>query len=175
MYPTRISILAKEKQKYINRMVYMQFVRNSVEVLLFLLCASTIFLVGSWWTLQSHFNDLASKLTIKVDTETERTVKIKEINRLLSDMQGLQSIFVTWTPKIKEFEEAIPDGVTLTNLSLSAYGKTYKMSGVADTRDSLLALEELLLNLPEVTDVDIPLAQLIPKEDINFSITIDVQ
>lgn len=175
MYPTRISVLAKEKQKYIDRMVYMQFARNSIEVFLFLLCASTIFLVGSWWTLQSHFNDLASKLTIKADAETERTIQIREINTLLSDVQGVQSVFVTWTPKIKEFVDTIPDGVTLSNLSLSAYGKTYDMSGKADTRESLLVLKERLLALPQVLDVNIPLAQLIPKEDVGFSITIDVQ
>ena len=152
----------------------MQFVRNGIEVFLFFLCSSTIFLVGSWWVLQSHFNDLASSLSIKASTETERTAQIREINTLLADTQSLQETFIAWTPRIQTFVSAIPDGVTLSNLSLSAYKKTYLMSGFAVSRESLLVLKERLLARPEVKDVNIPLSQLIERENISFSLTIDV-
>ncbi len=175
MYPTRLNIIATAKRKYIDKMVYMQFVRNSVEVFLFLMCASTVFLVGSWWILQSHFNELASKLTIRSDKQTERSLQIREINTLLGDIKLLQVAFLKWTPIIARVTDKLPQGTVLSSMTLDVHNKSYHITGFAESRDILLALEERIRTLPEVVDVNIPISQLIAKDDINFDITIELK
>lgn len=171
MFPTRLNLLSPEKRIYLQRLMYGQFLKNSIESLLGILCLSGIMLLGAEWVLQGYFNELSASLTTSNKIQAEKNLQIKHINRALHDVDGIQQVYMLWTPRLVELAAAIPPGVVLTGLATDSAAGSYTLSGVALTRDDLLTLQTRLEALNFIDNVPIPLAQLTAKENVSFSLT----
>lgn len=152
-------------------MVYWQFVKNMLEMFLFLLCLCGIILLGCWFELQNHFNTLVVELTSVTGERAGKNFEIKTANAILHDVNSIQKNYILWTPRIIAIANVLPPHVLLTALSLDATTKTYTFTGTADTRTDLLALQSQVESLPFIDTVTIPISQLTAKDHITFSIT----
>jgi len=151
--------------------MYWQFLKTSIESLLGIICLSGIMLLGAEWVLQGYFNDLSASLTITNKIQAAKNLQIKQVNRVVHNISALQQIYTPWTPRLSELIAAIPPGVILNELSANSGDGSYRLSGVAATRDDLLTLQNTLEALNFIDSVPIPLAQLTAREDISFSLT----
>lgn len=167
--------MAPEKRKHIDRMLYFQFAKGALETLLVVLCMIAIVLMGGLWVLQSHFNDLVAQLTIVTNQQTTKNTKMKEINTVLRRVEQIQAEHMSWVPRMADLAQMTPAGIVINNAQLDRNNNTYTLSGSALTRDTLLHFEQQLESLPYVEEVQVPLSQLIEKEDIRFTITAQLE
>lgn len=171
MFSTRLNLLSPEKKTHLQRLMYWQFLKTSIESFLVILCLSGIMLLGAEWILQGYFNDLSASLSTSNKIQAEKNFQIKHVNRVIHDVGVIQEIYALLTPRLLEFAAAIPSGIILTDLTTDSAAGAYTLSGVAAARDDLLALQTALEALDFIDSVPIPLAQLTAKENVSFSLT----
>lgn len=171
MYPTRINLLSTEKRKYLRRMIYFQFIKNTLTSLVIVFCISGITLLSGQWILQEYFNDVSGNLVATNGYQNGKNKKIKETNDLISQINALQQVNTQWSNTMVQIGNAIPDKVVLKNLSLNSENKIFIFSGTADTRADLLEMQTNLEQLDFIENVDIPLSQLTEKENLLFTIS----
>ncbi len=174
MFPTRLTFLPTEKRTYLDHLIYIQFIKNTLETCLIVLTMVALILVGGGWVLQGYFTSLIAQVALTTSKQSHRNAEIKAANATLQQISAIQKEYMLWTPIIIEVANVIPPHVTLTSMSLDAGKKIYSFTGVADTRDDLLRLQTALESLPSVQTVTIPLSQLTEKENIAFSITASI-
>ena len=172
MFPTRLNLLSPEKKRYLEHLMYWQFLKTSIESFLGILCFSGIVLLGAEWVLQDYFNDLSASLTTSNKIQAEKNLQIKHVNRVVRDINALQQIYTQWTPRLSRLLAAIPPSVILNDLTLNSTSGSYTLSGIAATRDDLLAFQNALEALDFIDRVPIPLSQLTAKENVPFSLVV---
>lgn len=172
MFPTRLNVIAPDKRRHIDRMLYMQFAKGALEALLVILCAVAMTLLGGLWVLQMHFNDLVERLTAVTNQQTQKNAKMKEINTVLERVETIQKEYVLWLGPLADLANATPDNIILLESRLNDATDTYTLNGTAATRDALLLFQAQLEDIPYVETVDVPLSQLTERKDIRFSITV---
>lgn len=175
MYPIRLNLLSTEKRKYLNRMIYVQFIKNTFISIVFVFCLSGITLLGGQLVMQEYFNDVSNNLTISDGMNAEKNIRIQKINTMIKKSGALQEIHNLWSQKIVEVTNSTPNGVIFKNLILNKNNKEINISGIAKNRSDLIELRDNMSNLRFINNVKIPLSQLTEKEDINFSISIEMK
>lgn len=171
MFPTRLNLLSPAKRAALHRLIYLQFLRGLLEIMLLVLSVSGIALLGGRSVLQDYFDELAVEIAAISNQQADTNQQVKLINRVLSQTENLQKAYTLWTPIMADLANAIPDNITLTGLDLNIKKKAATFTGFSADRDALLNLQKQLESLPRIAKVDIPLSQLTEKKDISFSIT----
>lgn len=170
MYPIRLNLLSPDKRKFLQRMIYVQFIKNTFTSIVFVFCVSGITLLGGQWVLQEYFNDVSGNLVATTSKQVEKNKKIKEVNSLINQTDIIQQVYTPWSDIIIDISNAVPNGIVLTNISLNSGNKNFVFSGNADTRDNLLEMQKNLKALSFIEDVKIPVSQLTEKENFPFTI-----
>lgn len=94
---------------------------------------------------------------------------VREFTEAARKLQGVKGSLVALHPLLREFESAIPPGVTLQGVSLDARANKGTVVGSAATRNDVIAFEERLEALEWIVSVESPLSNLIRERDISFS------
>ena len=155
-------------------MRYFQFVKNSLEVLLMILCIVGISILGAQYVLNNHFGDLVVHLTSLSNEQNQKTHEINQVNFLTKQTQTIQNEYTIWTPLITKIANIIPEGVVLSNMTYSVTANRITLSGERDGRENLLKLKENLESLENIKSVDIPISQLTEKTKAQFSISVPI-
>ena len=94
--------------------------------------------------------------------------KFKEINEKDSLLAKIQSGHIHWKNLLVEFSNITPESVYLNNISNNDY-KVF-LAGKARSRDDLITFKDRLESSPCFQDVNVPLSNLVVKNDIDFQI-----
>ncbi len=172
MMPLRLNLLSPEKRALIERLVYAQFTRNTVELFVFILAIVGIMFLGGNWFLEDHLNDLSMNLTLVSHEQVKKNTRIQSINTILLRTDVLQKQYTMWSQIIPPLTNAIPKNIILKNMTIDIPGKTITLAGTAQTRNDLLLLQTELQKLPLIASVTIPLDQLTSKEHPSFSLLV---
>ena len=175
MYPIKINLLSPEKKSYLNRIIYIQFIKNTFISIVFVFCISGIALLGGQVILQEYFGDVSSNLLVSSGLNADTNRQIQEVNTIIKKTEALQAVHYLWLQKIVEIGNAVPDKVVFSSINLNKEKKYINISGTADDRDSLLELKNNINSLDFIQNIEIPLSQLTEKENIKFSIDIEMK
>lgn len=152
-----------------------------VLIISILLIISTI-LVFSVIILQSHSTSLDEQIDKELMIRKESNVSsieesTKELNEELLRIEKIQNDYIKWPSFIKDFENLTPAGIVFdslefnTNLLDNDSKMTFQISGIANTRDNLIAFQKNLENSNNFSNIKTPLSNLIQKVNIIFTIT----
>lgn len=169
MFPTRLNFLPPEKRRYLRRMVFTQFVKSTMEMLVLLLSITGMALLATQWVLQGYFNDLTENIVASANQQASSNQQIKHVNMVLRQADTIQAEHKLWSPLLTRLAHAVPEGVVLTSLSVNASEDLLSLAGTATTREALLNLQQSLEELPEIEMISIPLSQLTQPTNISFS------
>lgn len=171
MIPVHLNLLAPRKRAIARRLVYAQFARNMIEIAVFLVSFAGIVLLQGFSVLQEHLTALSTNLTAISHSQAVQNKEIKAVNDVLNRTDALQKQYTQWSAVLPQVLDTIPNGVTLSALTLDAPGHAYNFTGVASTRNDLLQFQKNLQSLPNVSSAIVPISQLTDKENISFSIS----
>ncbi len=101
--------------------------------------------------------------------------KVKDINEQLQYTEGIQSGFKPWTCLISEILKCLERGVVFTNISINKDQSQAVIQGNAKQRDSLLSFKSKLEKSELIENVDLPLQNLLVKEDLGFTLTLKLK
>jgi Tfp pilus assembly protein PilN len=175
MIPVHLNLLSPDKRRNVERLIYVQFLRNTIEIFVFVLSVLGILLLGGNRVLQDHLNELSANLVRISNQQARKGAEIKIINTILARTDSLQKHYTLWSDILPPLINAIPQRIAVSSLAIDPQGKTMRLTGIADTRSDLLLLQKNLLAVPLVHSADIPLSQLASKEHISFSVSVTLK
>lgn len=171
MIPSRLNLLSQEKRKHLQNMVYFQFIKSVLEIILIILCLSGIILLGAQTVLENYFSGLNSTIAFMQSKYVKTNREVREINNFLSELDKLQKKNQISSPRILDIASAVPNGVVLNTVNINYGAKTMSISGEALTRDNLLEFGENVKKIGWIQSSDMPLSQLTKKDNILFSLS----
>lgn len=98
--------------------------------------------------------------------------KFQSINAQTSYRLKLEKNHLFWSHVFAILDNVVPHGITLAGFSTTDNAVT--ITGIAQQRDTLLAFKEQLSAQECLRNVDIPLADLVVREDVQFHMTFTV-
>jgi Tfp pilus assembly protein PilN len=166
-----LNLLSEDlKKKNKIRRIYIAFKKISCVLILVLLLVS-LSLLFSKIIMQNYFNTIVEQTTLVTKNSQGFNNKVKEINYSVNYLSQIQNDFTAWTVILKDITERMPNNITLSSLKLNKDGKSIIIKGRAATRESLLSLKDKLNDSPYVENIEIPLKDILEKENINFEIS----
>lgn len=168
-----LNLVSPEKKEKIRKKNQIIFAIR-IELFFTILLAVFLFIILS-------FNYILNLNLSSVLGAEERSInsgrydKIKEfdknfnqVNQNLSDIISIKNSQLYWSKLFLKLNDVIFPGIGIDSISSSDY--SISLRGVSDTRDNLILLKDKLAGEKCFSDVDLPLADLVGKDNITFQI-----
>jgi hypothetical protein len=175
MFQTRVNLLSKEKQRFLDKMIILQFIKNIFDTTLFSLCLIGIVLLTGESILQKHFNTLAKQSIYTTTQYSGTNEEFEKINTLIKKGNLLQSDYTSLSEIINNFSSIITEGIEITTITINTKEQKISFSGTANTRSNLLNLEKSINTSKMFHPIKIPLTDLTKKESIPFTLSPEIK
>jgi Tfp pilus assembly protein PilN len=161
-----------EKKKRLKIIIYQGFLLFSVIVLLAIILVNINILlqielksVEDITALQQNQNDM---LELK-----KYESKFKEINSKVSSLSQIKKSNFHWSKLFDLMSKLTPDNITLSGLSTKDY--QISLVGQAATREDLIKFKDNLTDENCLSDVNVPLSNLVVKNDVDFQLDFKIK
>jgi Tfp pilus assembly protein PilN len=98
--------------------------------------------------------------------------EIKQLNGSIARIETLQKLFTPSSVLLRDVAQRTPEGVYVTGLDFEVRTEAMRLSGIAATREDLLAFEKAVRESPFIKTLESPISNLFQKRDINFQFKI---
>ena len=98
---------------------------------------------------------------------------VRDMNSLLAVASKIQGGQLYWSKFFVKINEEVISGITIENMANKNY--TVSLSGKADTRENLLVFKDRMEKEDCFEKIDLPLSDLVSKENLNFQMDIQVK
>ncbi len=164
-------IAPEKKQEFRLRQVYIM-IKNLIILLLLIVIISSIILLFAKMIIQENFNKVVEYSTMTTKYANIFNKDVKEFNLYINNLEKIQEKNINWTQFIIKLLGLIPKEINLYSLDIQT--EKILMTGFAENRESLKKFQDNLNNSGLFSNVEIPLNDLIKKENINFSIKAEI-
>ncbi len=172
MIPIRLNLLSPGKRRVHQRTTYFQFTKNMLEVLFIFTCISGTMLLLGLGYLETRLGDITSRIAISESKFAQKNREIDHVNTIVKRTEKIQKEYVRWIPILKDLETALPKNIRVDSVMINWKDKSMKITGMAGTRDALLAFEHQLSSVPWIKPFTIPVSQLIAQENLPFDLSL---
>ncbi len=123
---------------------------------------------------------LSSEAALNVEIETaDQFEKIKgydnqfkQANEKIKQIASIDQTQLHWSNVFEKISGLIPDGIEIKSLTTNNY--SINITGLSDTRDNLIEFKSKLVNDRCFSNIDLPLSNLVEKNDVEFGITLNI-
>lgn len=174
----KINLLPSYNKEEIARSVYFRAVLGWELSLLLIVSTGIVFLFGINYLLDLNLQLVSKGINSNSDNAKYETMKyyenkFSEINTKLSKISDITRGQVYWSELFLKLNNTVPDSVEISGLSTKNF--SVSLAGKAKTRDDLLLFKESLDKEECFEDVNLPLSNLVSKEDVVFQIDLKIK
>lgn len=174
------NILPPEKKEALRKKrLYRSVIRQEIFVFATLLFVGVL-LGGVWGQLHYQYNQLRLADEKAHSERKEQEAAIALYERTFSDASKMLTIADTLLSEQKRrawifllVNDILPKDINVDQIDVQ--DDVLTLEGVADSRESLLSVEQVFQGQACFSDASIPLSQLAEKEDITFKLTATIQ
>lgn len=135
-----------------------------------------VVLLAARFLLQQQVTRIISETSLVTHENRQTEERIVALNDHIAVAETIQKSALPWAELLVAVSSLVPNRVTITSLKLDVDPKVRStITGHAETRQSLQDFESRLKEAPYLKDVDLPITNFIPKEDLDFTITVTLQ
>ena len=167
-----LNLLPAEKKRSIAAERSQRLQRKLVVIFLSCLILSVAILFATHWYIDYEVKSIDDQIVTAQQVLRSRgddsNTQIEAMNAQLAQMQGVQKDHILWPSIISQLTDTLVPGITLDSIAFDASAQTVTLSGIALTRQNLVAYKEKLGSLPFISNIESPLSDLIQRENINF-------
>lgn len=161
---------AREEIK--NKKIIRLLRQGLLSLLLLFTIASIMQLLGRNY-LEIRHAELQSQLAFNSKWGVNFKNKAQESNKLLFSFHQIQKDTIAWTRIINYLASSTPAGIKYKNLN--AKTGSLELSGEAEDRQALLDYKQKMETDQYLKSGDFPVKNLFQKEDIPFSVTLEIK
>lgn len=165
-----LNLISQEQKKEIKLKRAYEITKKISYILIIITVFVAIVLLIGKLILQIQFIKAVNQYTLVAKSSQGYNAKIRDINNSLNFVSEIQSNFILWSNLIKDAADRVPGGVSLSSISADRDKKSIQIKGAAKLRDDLLQFKENIEKSLIYQNVDLPLQNILQKENINFEI-----
>ena len=136
-------------------------------LMLYTIIVATILLIAKLM-MQLEFQNFVDETTLVTRENKQVLYDIAKLNDLVRASNDIQKQEVDWANFILKLSNLVPEGVRLTDVTLSNGSKS-SILGMANSREALLTFKQNLESQTEFKVLELPISDLLKREDIEFS------
>lgn len=167
----RLNILPTELKQEIKQVKLFYMLKRMGILLAYFLVIYAVMLVSSNQILKKYSEDTFSNQASIGKNSLEYIEKVKNINEQVNNVAAIQKEFSPLSDFLVQVTDNLNEGIKISQLSIEKDTGVFVLSGTADSRDSLLKLKSSLESLDSLSEISLPINNLLRKDDINFTIT----
>ncbi|MCX6796778.1 MAG: hypothetical protein NTW06_04785 [Candidatus Falkowbacteria bacterium] len=169
-----LNIIPLELKKEIKLKNLLKSVNTIIYVITFSTLAYAVILFSCHLYLNTYYQEISSQNVLVTKNTDNYSKQIKEINKQINFIETAQKENISWLPLLKNFFNNLPADVKLNSANFTKNDNKLTISGVAGTRDGLIALRKYLEDNKNFSVVSFPIQGLVEKQNINFDITLNI-
>lgn len=163
--------LIPQERKIILKNTRLYAACKEAVTLLFLFAAIiSIMLWVSRFYLEQDLADLVVANAANIQSNEAANSRIIAINQKISSVDGIASNFISSRRVVEGLSRLIPENIALTSINFYRQQSAVEITGTAKTRNDLLQFKNTLSSAPGISNVDLPMTDLIDKENNQFTI-----
>ena len=167
--------LIPAKQKIILKNARLYATCKEAATLLFLF--ATIISIMLWvsrYYLERDLADLVIANAGNIESNEATNQRIIAINQKIKLADNISSNFISTRRIIEATASAVPENIALDTINFYRQQAMLEITGTAKTRDDLLQFKNTLSVTPWIKSVDLPMINLIDKENNRFTIKLEI-
>ncbi len=166
----KLNILSQKTKKEIKLLnIYKHLKRLNFFIFSFLLIYIFIFQTAKIILQKYSTDSYNTNLAINRDNE-EYINKVKEVNEKIIKAQNIQKNFVNWSQFLLNISNITPPGISFSKITTDKNNDNFILMGKSESRNELLNFKQKLEELDYIETIELPINNLLQKEDINFTI-----
>jgi hypothetical protein len=171
MMNLNLNFLPKDSRKRITAIARMGWCVNVLRCSTIALVLFNAFLFLTYFLLMEQNGILTKRSDELTQNYSFYGNKVNDINKKVEAIGQAGRNYALLTPRFWNLIEILPPDIQLKNISLNLdQTGTMTISGLAKTREALIAYDQILKSIPWITKTILPTAQLLQKTDVNFVI-----
>ncbi len=164
-------ISPKKKQEFKIKQIYIM-AKDLVILILLVTIVSSIILLLAKLIIQNNFNRVVEYSTLTTRYANIFNKDVKEFNLYINTLVKIQEKNIDWTKLIIQLSKLVPEGVNLDSINIQP--EKMLITGFAFDRENLKKFQEDLEKNELFLNVEIPLNDLIKRNNINFNLKADI-
>jgi len=145
-------------------------------IMLFLLFASivAVILISARYILEQQLTSLLTQNATQIQASREINEQIIIVNRKIKNAEKIQTDFVKWSNLLIWLSDQTPEDITYNSIKISYADTILNIKGIAKNRQDLVKFKEKLEESEMLSNVSLPLHNLLAKEDNVFDIEAEI-
>lgn len=175
----KLNLIPPQKKEEIKRAYWLRLVSKwemeFVILLIFFIAvlASMNFVLKANMAAEDNDMLLVEKNNDNYNKIKEYDNEVKDISGQMANIKKLQSSQLYWSKLLMKLNDKVVSGIEITSLVTSEYDLI--LNGKADTRDNLIAFKESLAQDSCFSEVDLPLSNLVSKDNVEFQLSLRIK
>lgn len=169
-----LNLVSDELKREIKLRHIYKLIRKIGYVLIFITVIIAVVLTAAKTTLKKNYLKIVEQTSLVNVANQSYSSKVKEINSRVNTISETQKDYIYWTNLLKYLSEKTPDKITLSFMKINKDLSILKMGGEAKTREDLIVFKQNLENSKVFSDINLPLENMLTKENIVFEISIKI-
>lgn len=174
-----LNLLTPERKKMLATATLLFGIRAAMRQMILLLVVGTLVLgIGTialrreLRSLQQNAQERQHRLAQQQGGLPEQ--RVQQFNERLAAVANVQKGFQPWSATLAAVSDVLPAGVTLSTLDLDGIKRSLHLTGVAASRDALLALQRAFSSSTRFKNPTTPVSNLLEQSNITFDMTVDI-
>ncbi|NCN07543.1 PilN domain-containing protein [Candidatus Falkowbacteria bacterium] len=166
-----INLLSPSQKRELKiKRVYVAVKELIILVLLFTLIIAILLLISKY-VLDNSLARLIERNAYSIAENREVINKINTLNSKIITVDKIQKDFKKWSNFFIIISEITPNNISYDLVKISYQDKSIEIKGVAKNRGDLTKLKDNLISSGLFEDINLPLKDLLAKDNNTFSIT----
>ncbi len=169
----KLNLIPEAHKAALRHEHFRQTARTTAYIAVLILCAVATLLLAVQYTMETQFIQIVDDTTRVTGTNQSMETQVSTLNLALANAVKIIADVHPWGTFLRALPPLIPSGVQITSLNLNATDAS-TIDGVASTRDALIAFKKNLAAAPFITNIDLPLNDLLSPSVIHFSVHFNI-
>jgi len=141
---------------------------NIIGIILIVISIASIIMIIARFVLIKHFNQIRNDTSLVNVEHLVLQNNIDQLNNQIDDAAKIQESFMKWSAFLSDFSTLSQNDITLNFAHFNRESSSFRVTGTAESRESLLSFEDDLKRLDSLDVTDAPLSNLLEREHIEF-------
>jgi len=170
-----LNLIPQEQKTILKNNRLYAICKEAVTLLFLFAMIISIMLWISRYYLEKDLADLVIANAINIKSNEATNQRIIAINQKIKLVEGISANFISNRKIIETISLAVPENIELKAINFYRQQSIIEISGSAKTRNDLQQFKNALVGLPWIKSVDLPMADLIERENNQFNIKIEAK
>ena len=146
-------------------------IKNFMQTLTIVLILFAVSLLVIKLVMQEKLVATVNETAVIVKNTENFSSRARDINNRVGMIEKIQGDAVSWSYLVELLAKKLNDDISFSRVILNKNAASITIFGHADSRDGLLSFKQMLEETPALSDINLPIRNILEKNDINFEIS----